>query len=309
MLGQLPVVELDAASGILTVSGYCQRPRPWVIRRCAELRRGLWQLRASGLDASPGRLRVATVRPRDWQESWKDHFPPQLIGRRLLIRPSWSRRRPRGRQVEVVLDPGLSFGTGHHATTRFCLRQLVALRPVFPTPHPRALDLGTGSGILAIAAAKLDYAPVQAIEIDPAALRVARDNVARNQVAARVRLLQADVARLPRSLGTYELVCANLLADLLLAHAARIARLLRPGGFVILSGVEVAEAHSVRAAYAAQELKLHDHCADEGWWSGTFALVHRPGAAARGRAGRGRVLMRRALASRSFAKNRAHRWP
>ena len=112
---------------------------------------------ASGLDIGPGSISLKRIRQEDWAESWKRHFKPLVIGSALLLKPSWSRRRPRKGQAVVVLDPGLSFGTGRHPTTAFCLRQLVARRRRGEAQS--CLDIGTGSGILAIAAAKLGYAP------------------------------------------------------------------------------------------------------------------------------------------------------
>src|SRR5262249_3273167 len=142
----------------------------------------------------------------DWAESWKRHFRPVEIGSRLLLKPSWSRRRPRKNQVLLVLDPGLSFGTGQHPTTRFCLEQLVA----FASRNRSFLDLGTGSGILVIAAKKLGYRRVTAIDSDPDAVRIARANAKRNRLEEKLRLVHQDLTRLPVGWRKHDLVCANL---------------------------------------------------------------------------------------------------
>ena len=142
------------------------------------------------------------MRREDWAESWKRHFKPIEIGDALLVKPSWSKRRPRKNQAVVILDPGLSFGTGQHPTTAFCLREIVRLKLAkergrlareFKTRHhadePSALqsflDIGTGSGILAIAAAKLGYQPVHAFDFDAEAVRIARANARANRVQAK----------------------------------------------------------------------------------------------------------------------------
>jgi ribosomal protein L11 methyltransferase len=215
---------------------------------------------------------VRTIRTRDWANSWKRHFKPLDIAGRLLVRPSWSRRRPGPGQVEVVLDPGLSFGTGQHPTTAFCLEQVVRHRP---GREPRALlDVGTGSGILAIAAAKLGYAPVEAFDFDPTAVRAAAENVARNGVADRVRLRRRDLTRLPRtSREQFDVVCANLLADLLVRERGRLAARVKPGGILVLAGILAREFPAVRAAY--EELgfkKLAGRHINE-WESAAFRLL------------------------------------
>src|SRR5262249_31938257 len=154
------------------------------------------------------------VRQEDWAESWKRHFKPIEIGSTLLIRPGWSKRLARKGQATMILDPGLSFGTGQHPTTAFCLEQLVARR--VRGQSQSLLDLGTGSGILAIAAAKLGYRPITAIDCDAEAARIARANARRNRVSHRVHFLQKDVAKLPgRPAEKYSMVCANLIAPIL----------------------------------------------------------------------------------------------
>ena len=131
-------------------------------------------------------MRLNKVPPEDWAESWKRHFKPIEIGGDLLILPSWSKRKPKTGQAVVVLDPGLSFGTGQHATTSFCLNEIVKLRRSSKASELSLLDGGTGSGILAIAAAKLGYKPVEAFDFDPVSVRVARANATSNGVNRKV---------------------------------------------------------------------------------------------------------------------------
>jgi ribosomal protein L11 methyltransferase len=235
----------------------------------AELAAGMARIRACGLDAGPGTISLTRTPAQDWAESWKRHFKPMAFGSRLLIQPSWSRRRPAKGQALVVLDPGLSFGTGQHPTTAFCLRELVAHRR--PGASQSLLDLGTGSGILAIAAAKLGYAPIQAIDYDADALEIARANARRNRVADRIDFRLEDIARLPRrGAPRHSVVCANLVANLLLSERQRLAAHLEPGGLLLLAGILASEFDAVRDAYEGARLRLASSRTDAEWRAGAF---------------------------------------
>jgi len=235
-----------------------------------ELALGLERMARDGLDIGPSRISLTRVLCRDWAESWKLHFKPVLIGSSLLLKPTWSRRRPRGLQAEVILDPGLSFGTGRHPTTAFCLRELVARRPRADTRS--CLDLGTGSGILAIAAAKLGYAPVDALDYDPESIRVARANARRNGVSARIRFLRQDLTTLPRrSARKYSVISANLVAPLLCAERKRILARLHADGVLIVAGILKSEFARVRHGFESSGLRLVASRTQNEWHSGAFA--------------------------------------
>jgi len=259
----------DFESGVTTVAVYCRRRLGKFPAQCALLRDGLAQMKRFGLKMGSGRIRLQKIRYENWAESWKRHFKPLEIDGALLVKPSWSRRRPRKGQSAVVLDPGLSFGTGHHPTTAFCLRELADR---CPHGQPQAfLDLGTGSGILAIAAAKLGYAPVRAIDLDPAAVRVARANARRNGVSRKIQIVCQDVAKLPlRPPQHYDLICANLLSTLLVSQRKRIVRQLKPGGSLILAGILKSEFNLVARNYSAMGLQLVVEKGEKEWRSGTF---------------------------------------
>jgi ribosomal protein L11 methyltransferase len=260
----------DADTGQTAVSVYVPNRPDWSRSRQAELASGLKRIAISGLNIGPGRITLTRIRQEDWAESWKLHFQPEVIGSALLLKPSWSRRRPRKGQAVVVIDPGLSFGTGRHPTTAFCLRQLVAGRR--PGESQSCLDVGTGSGILAIAAAKLGYGPVDAFDCDPQAVRVAGVNARRNRVSARIHFRRQDLTRLPRR-GTrqYSLVCANLVASLLVAEKERILARLGPGGLLVVAGVLRGEFAQVQRAFAAAGLRLRAARTENEWRSGAFA--------------------------------------
>ena len=233
------------------------------------LHQSLRQLEHSKLTARQDQIKVRRIRQENWAQSWKRHFKPLVIGRRLLVRPTWSRRRAGTGQHVVVLDPGLSFGTGHHPTTWFCLRQVVASRA--RDGAASFLDLGTGSGILAIAAAKLGYGRIDAIDDDPEAIRTARHNARRNRAEFRIRLrLQGLRSLRLRVARTYDLVCANLTSDLLIAHRQRIAAQVSPRGVLALAGVLRHEFDSVTAAYAELGFRPAIQSSRAEWRSGRF---------------------------------------
>ncbi len=237
----------------------------------AALKAGLAHIRACGLDIGTGRIALRKVRREDWAESWKKHFKPMAIGGALLIKPSWSRCRPGRGQAVVILDPGLSFGTGQHPTTRFCLEQIVSFRN--PGQRQSFLDLGTGSGILAIAAARLGYCPVTAFDFDGAAVRVARENARQNSVLDQLALARRDLTRLPLdSRKKSHLICANLMFDLLVAGKSRIVNRLHPEGRLVLAGILHSQFQSVRRTYERAGLRLVASRREKEWRSGVFAF-------------------------------------
>ena len=274
LLQQPAWIYTDARTGKTTASAYLLSQSEldsFAVRR-PELVSRLRRLRASGLLSGRVTVRVQQVRREDWAESWKRHFKPFEVGSRLLVKPGWSQRQPKRDQALVVLDPGLSFGTGRHPTTRFCLEQLVKARE--PKRPQSLLDLGTGSGILAIAAIKLGYSPVEAFDCDPEAVRIARENAVRNGVGRRIRLHCLDLrdARVSTR-GGFSVVCANLMLDLLLSERDRIVRTVAPGGRLVLAGILRKEFVRLRRAYEGCGLQLVAHQRGPEWESGAFVRV------------------------------------
>lgn len=243
LLRQTPSTYLDVQTGKVTVTVFLSNaPKPLALR--AELRDGLQRLASCGLHPGSGRLSITKVPKQDWSQSWKRHFKPFTVGRALLIKPSWSRRKPAPGQSVIVIDPGLSFGTGQHPTTRFCLGQLAAARR--PQSRQSFLDVGTGSGILAIAAAKLGYRPVRALDFDRAAVRAARQNAKKNAVT--VAVTRQDITAMAGP-GQYDVVCANLTADLLENCAGKLTRSVKPGGLLVLAGILRVQIDSVQRSF------------------------------------------------------------
>ncbi|MPZ98262.1 MAG: methyltransferase domain-containing protein [Dehalococcoidia bacterium] len=214
------------------------------------------RLTALPLTAPLPPLHYAEVAPEDWAEEWKRFYSVQHIGKRIVVRPSWERYQPAPGEVVVELDPGTAFGTGQHETTRLCLAAIERhLRP-----GVEVLDIGAGSGILAVAAAKLGAARVRAIDIDGSTVEVARENAARNGVAGRVLAAAGSLGEAwpwgssppVRCAG---LVVANISSTVVTGMLADIARALRPGGLLLASGFMAASEAEVVAASERQGLR------------------------------------------------------
>lgn len=283
---QIPAIYHEEKTRAVTVTVYAERlPAPSRTFR-ADLQKRLLQFERGDLEFGPLRLAIRTLRRENWAESWKRHFRPLEIGRHLLIRPTWSRRRARRGQRVVVLDPGLSFGTGRHPTTLFCLEQLVRHRQ---QGHRQSfLDIGAGSGILAISAAKVGYTPVAAWEHDPEAIRASRHNIRTNNVS--VRLKRLDLHDLPlRPARRYDVICANLISNLLTEEAGKIRNLLKPDGLLIVAGILRHEFAKIIETFRRFNLTLGTFRIDKEWKSGQFALSN-------GEAGRHAGRQRRRLA-------------
>ncbi len=265
-------VFINEADGKTTASVYCSRRSEWSASVRARLLAGLRRIRDSGLQTGPGKISATRLRRQDWAESWKRHFRPLEITPALLIKPGWSRRRPRKNQAVVILDPGLSFGTGQHATTAFCLKQLATCRR--RGAGQSFLDIGSGSGILAIAAAKLGYAPVAGFDFDREAVRIAQANAKLNAVAQQVKITRQDLSRLPsRSTVRFDLICANLTDDLLVAESRRIVNRLKKTGTLILAGILAKQFSGVRTAFEKLGLRLAASRREKEWRSGVFVYA------------------------------------
>jgi ribosomal protein L11 methyltransferase len=241
-----------------------------------EIFAGLQQIKSCGLKIGAGKIKTAKIRREDWAESWKRHFKPLEIGDALLVKPSWSKKSPQKNQAVVILDPGLSFGTGQHPTTEFCLREIVRATTDGSESHPYLksfLDIGTGSGILAIAAAKLDFKRVRAIDFDPEAVRVAKANAKSNGISQKIKIVRGDVSKFStKPLRQFDLVCANLISNLLIAERKKIAAQLKPGGTLVLAGILRSEFSEVQKQFESLGLKLISSRSKKEWRSGSFGL-------------------------------------
>ena len=281
IFGVTPTIYFSAETNQSTITAYLTATPSRLRAHTAEIRAGLADLKQFGLDIGPAGIRISRVRREDWAESWKKYFKVIAVGSSLIIKPSWSKLRAKRGQAVVVLDPGLSFGTGQHPTTGFCLRQIVSvhrrhLAQISESARlPTLLDIGCGSGILAISAAKLGYAPVAAFDFDPVSVRVARKNCRTNRVEKKISLTRKDLTKIPLpSRQKYNVVCANLMAPLLIAERDRVLSRLALGGTLILAGILATEFESVRARYESAGLKLIAQKTEREWQSGAFTSIH-----------------------------------
>lgn len=258
---------LDEASGVWTVEGVKDQGADEAELAAALAVAAL----ATGVAATPQRR---ATEAEGWLARTHAAFPEQLIGRRFAVRGTHLAGPLAPGRLTIVLDAAVAFGSGEHGSTRGCLRALE--RTAWRRPH-RILDLGTGSGILAMAAAALLHRPVLATDIDPWSVRVARVNAVRNGLGPHVRVLRADGWRSPaiRRGGPYDLVFANILARPLTRMAADLAMNLTPGGVAILSGLLVRQVRWVLAAHRPHGLTLAATLREGNW--ATLVLRRRAG--------------------------------
>ena len=219
-------------------------------------------LHALGFPAASGAIEIAPLLEEAWASAWQQSFPPHPVGRRLWIAPPWEKLDAPGR-VSVIIEPGRAFGTGHHGSTEGCLALLDLV--VGPRPAARALDIGIGTGILAIAAIKLGVERVVGLDLDPDALGAARANAARNGCSEQIELHLEGPDTLRSDRSPFPLMLANLLTHTHLALVGHYARLAAPGGALILGGMLEAEDPSVIAALEPAGFRLRERVVRDGW--------------------------------------------
>jgi ribosomal protein L11 methyltransferase len=234
----------------------------------AEAATALGHVQAFGLRPI-GELQTRLVREDDWAEAWKSHFPVLRVGRRIVIRPTWRRHCRRPDDLVLSLDPGMAFGTGLHPTTRLCLAAIETFADEGLLGRGRAgdgcarvIDVGCGSGILAIAAGKLGAGELLGVDTDPIAVESTIANARLNGLTRRIRVRQGSV---PSGEAPFDLVLANLIASLLVRLAGSLRDEMVPGGRILASGVFRDREGDVRAAFEAAGLRLGRRWAEEDW--------------------------------------------
>jgi ribosomal protein L11 methyltransferase len=225
-------------------------------------------LRELGFAAADGEPEVQGVLDEAWALAWQSSFPPRAIGERLLVVPPWADAagpgpEPGAPRLRVVLEPGRAFGTGHHGSTEACLVLLDRLAGRMPS---RVLDVGTGTGILAIAAVALGAPEALAVDVDPDAIRAIEDNAARNGCARRIRAVLGGPEVVPHGAAFY-LVLANLLGPTHLTLRGEYRRLLAPAGALVLGGMLADDDGSVRDAFGADGFVEAERIVVDGWSS------------------------------------------
>ena len=223
--------------------------------------RELGHLQAFGLRPI-GELTARVVHEADWANAWKAHFPVLRVGRRIVIRPTWRRHRRQPEDIVLALDPGMAFGTGLHPTTRLCLAALEGLADRGQIEGARVVDVGSGSGILAIAAGLLGAKEVLAVDVDPIAVQASRENAARNQLG---RVIESREGSVPTGNGPFDIVLANLIASLLVNLADPLGAEVRPGGTLLASGIFHDRESQVADAFTSRGFERINRW-DEGDW-------------------------------------------
>jgi ribosomal protein L11 methyltransferase len=237
------------------------RDRAEADRAASQVAEALGHLQAFGLRPI-GELRTRLVDEADWAEAWKAHFPVLRVGRRLVVRPTWRRHRRQPGDVVLALDPGMAFGTGLHPTTRLCLAAVEGLADRGLLADARVLDVGCGSGILAIAALKLGAATAVGLDTDPIAIEATSANARRNGFARRVHARQGS---LPSDERAFDVVLANLIAGLLVVLAAGLHDELRPEGRLLASGIIIDREDDVVAALDGAGLRITGRTMEGDW--------------------------------------------
>lgn len=220
-------------------------------------------LGALGFRTAAGDVEITPLLEEAWASAWQQSFPPRAVGQRLWVKPPWETADAPGR-VSVVIEPGRAFGTGHHGSTEGCLELLD--RVVGDPPPSQALDVGIGTGILAVAAIKLGVDRVLGLDVDPDAVAAARVNATRNGCDPRIEVRMEGLESL-RGVAPFPLVLANLLAHTHLALPTHYRRVVAPGGALILGGILEHEAFGVVSALEPVGFALRAQLVIEGWSS------------------------------------------
>jgi ribosomal protein L11 methyltransferase len=204
------------------------------------------------------KIELINVNEEDWADNWKQYYKPQKIGHNLVIVPEWENYTPQEGEIIVIMDPGMAFGTGTHESTQLCAELLEHYLPA----GARTLDIGTGSGILAITASKLGASEVNAYDIDPMAVRVAGENIIKNgtkNVTCGVSDLLSAVS------GLYDFAVANITAEIIMRMAKDVGGYIKPGGMLAVSGVIDEQCEAVKEALVTAGFSVTDTLHANGW--------------------------------------------
>ncbi len=257
-------IGVDDSPGVKTVNAYVEKEDPTP----AETERILLQVQVHvselaaifGVD-SP-KVSWEVIEEEDWSKNWKEHFTPFKVAEGLVIAPTWEKYSPADGEKVIVMDPGMAFGTGHHATTSLVLDLLGQVIATNDREHT-VLDVGTGTGILGMAAALFGVRCVYAVDNDPVAVAAAVDNIEQNGLAA---VMRADDTPLEMIDGQFSLVLANIVHDVLLDMAKRLADVTLAGGRLILSGIlEGEQVESITSVYGGYGFVVKKQKARDGW--------------------------------------------
>lgn len=232
--------------------------------RIQTLRQEIKALESRGVNTAPAVLTTAELQDEDWSDTWKQYFHTEKPGERVVIKPTWEKYAPQGDEVVIELDPGAAFGTGTHATTSMCIRQLEKL----VKPGMTVFDVGTGSGILSIISAKLGAKNIQAVDYDDSVLKIVEENLEQNNVQDIISVAQSDLMQNVH--GKAELVIANIIADIIIRLFDQLDEHLEQGGTLLTSGIIEDRIEDVLAAAEAHGYGVVERMENKGWACITF---------------------------------------
>ena len=232
--------------------------------RIQTLQQEIKALESRGVNTAPAVLTTAELQDEDWSDTWKQYFHTEKPGERVVIKPTWEEYEPKDDEVVIELDPGAAFGTGTHATTSMCIRQLEKL----VKPGMTVFDVGTGSGILSIISAKLGAKNIQAVDYDDSVLKIVEENLEQNNVQDIISVAQSDLMQNVH--GKAELVIANIIADIIIRLFDQLDEHLEQGGTLLTSGIIEDRIEDVLAAAEAHGYGVVERMENKGWACITF---------------------------------------
>ena len=232
--------------------------------RIQTLQQEIKTLASLGVNTAPAVLTTAELQDEDWSDTWKQYFHTEKPGERVVIKPTWEEYAPQGDEVVIELDPGAAFGTGTHATTSMCIRQLEKL----VKPGMTVFDVGTGSGILSIISAKLGAKNIQAVDYDDSVLKIVEENLEQNNVQDIISVAQSDLMQNVH--GKAGLVIANIIADIIIRLFDQLDEHLEKGGTLLTSGIIEDRIEDVLAAAEKHGYGVVERLENKGWACITF---------------------------------------
>ncbi len=214
--------------------------------------------------------RLEVLKKEDWAEAWKKHFKVQHVTRRVVIKPSWLKYKAKKGEVVIEIDPGMSFGTGKHATTRFCLKMLDRIAKGADVSKMKVLDAGCGSGILSIGAVKLGFKNVTAFDFDHESVVIAKENFWINSITSRnATAVEAELAKFKAN-GRFDIVVANIISDVLMINREKLDSMLKSDGYLVLAGILSTDYSKVCKSFKGIGYKEIFSSSEDEWTGGLF---------------------------------------
>ena len=231
-----------------------------LISKVDQIKGAINELKFHGIDIGAHSVTLSEVSEEEWADEWKRYYKPTRVTQRLTISPTWEDYQPVAPDELIIeLDPGMAFGTGTHPTTALCLKMLES----YLKRDDKVLDVGTGSGVLSIAAVKLGASTVKAVDLDEVAIRVAEENIRQNAVERQVSLQQNDLVKGLE--GSYDVIVANILAEIILKFTQDAFALLKPQGYFISSGIIRRKYPQVEKMLLENGFSIEETVQDEEW--------------------------------------------